>query len=256
MNIQLNRIQHKKLFIALIIAAALIMIYGVVMQIRLGFDSGVLIVYLLAAIAAICGVFIDFILKHRWIVALLCGLATLFLCVTSVSLIYSANCSVTYDEDVLIILGSGINGDVVPEQLAARPDAGIGYYSRNPGVTIVVSGGKGDGENVTEAEAMKKYLVSKGVPESSIIKEDRSVSTYTNLYNTKQILDERFGTGYTAAVITNRYHIFRAGETAKYLGMDFNCLCADTPVCEIPLRYLREFFANCRYFISILLGTF
>ncbi|MBO4500698.1 MAG: YdcF family protein, partial [Clostridia bacterium] len=169
-------------------------------------------------------------------------------------LVYPAAHGVRYDEDAVVILGAGLKENGVTPQLAERLDTGIEYYKRNPDAVIVVSGGKGSDERLSEAEAMEEYLVSRGIPQSVIIKEDRSVSTYTNFCNVKQILDSYFEREYKVAVVTSRYHMLRAGVTAKYVGLDINCLCAGTPPLEIPLRYLREFFALIAYLFCMLFG--
>ena len=100
---------------------------------------------------------------------------------------------------------------------------------------------------------MKQYLISKGVPESAVLTEERSTSTYSNLNNSKQILDDYFETEYTVVIVTNKYHTFRAARIAQKTGMKFNILCANTPSAEIPLRYLRECASICKYcFITML----
>lgn len=109
------------------------------------------------------------------------------------------------------------------------------------------------GETTSEAVAMKQYLISKGIPEKAVLTENRSTSTYTNLNNSKQILDNYFDTEYTVVIVTNRYHTFRAAKIAQKAGMNFSVLCADTPPAEIPLRYLRECASICKYcFITML----
>ena len=55
-----------------------------------------------------------------------------------------------------------------------------------PDLKIVVSGGQGEGENITEATAMRNFLVDNGVDSSLIIMEDKSTNTYENFLYSKQ----------------------------------------------------------------------
>lgn len=59
------------------------------------------------------------------------------------------------------------------------------YYGHN---YVVVSGGQGMDEEVSEAFAMKEYLTNKGISEDRIIMEDKSTNTLENIKNTK-VLD-------------------------------------------------------------------
>ncbi len=129
--------------------------------------------------------------------------------------IYGVSDNVTYKEDALIVLGAGVNGKRITYVLADRLDKAVEYSSKNPDALIVVSGGQGPGEDITEAEAMCGYLVSKGVPEKRIIKEDKSTSTHENFKFSKAILDQKLGEEYDVAYVTNEYHIYRAGGIAR-----------------------------------------
>ncbi len=188
---QIRKIKHNKFSFLIASVGFAVILYGVIMHMRMPFNTGIILVYL-------------------------CGVA-------------------------------------ITPQLAERLDASICYYNENPEVIIVVSGGQGYGETISEAAAMKQYLISKGIPEKAVLTEDRSTSTYTNLNNSKQILDNYFETEYTVVIVTNRYHTFRAAKIAQKAGMNFSVLCADTPPAEIPLRYLRECASICKYcFITML----
>ena len=87
------------------------------------------------------------------------------------------------DFDYVIIHGAGlINGEKVSRLLQERLDKAILVYSKDPSPTkLIPSGGKGSDENISEAEAMKRYLLEQGIPESDILMEDRSTTTLENL---------------------------------------------------------------------------
>jgi len=76
--------------------------------------------------------------------------------------------------DYLVILGAGLKGDRITPTFQYRLDKGVEYLRANPELKVV---GQGPGEDLTEAEAMKRYLVSHGIDEDRIIMEDRATST-------------------------------------------------------------------------------
>ena len=122
-------------------------------------------------------------------------------------------------KDVLIVLGCAVRGERVSLTLKLRLDAALEYLEHSPNTAVIVSGGKGDGENISEAEAMKRYLVSHGVDEGRIITEDKSTSTWENFKFSKEILDERFP-GASAAFVTTNFHVYRAGRVAIMNGIE------------------------------------
>ena len=131
---------------------------------------------------------------------------------------YGTTDTVTYEEDAVIVLGAAVRGEVPSGALQDRLDAALAYHGKNPDALIVVSGGQGPQEDITEALAMERYLMSHGVPQAKILKEDRSTSTLENFLFSKALLDDRFEGSYTACFITNEYHIYRAGRFAVQAG--------------------------------------
>jgi len=164
---------------------------------------------------------------------------------------YGNRSTVDYNETVVIVLGAGINGETVSRALAHRLDAAIAYWQQNPNAYIIVCGGLGSRATITEAEAMKRYLIAHGLPETHILLEDQSTSTYENLKFAKELLEDHFPNGFQAAVITSDFHIYRAVRTARQLGLDVTHLGAYTDWYTWPANYLREILA---IFSNLLLG--
>lgn len=95
--------------------------------------------------------------------------------------------------DYIIIHGAGLQGSEPTPLLRGRIDKAVALWHRqhDHGV-FIVSGGQGADEEVSEAEAMKRYLIGKrGVPAERILMEDTSRTTMENLVNSKEIMDER-----------------------------------------------------------------
>ena len=172
------------------------------------------------------------------------GIACLFPIVLVVFLfIYGNTGTVTYNEDVVIVLGAGVRGEIVTRPLARRLDTAFYYWQRNPDAYVIVTGGLGNRATITEAEAMARYLVRRGMPRERILLEELSTSTYENLKFAKEILDGYFPDGFSAVLVTNDFHIFRGVQTARSVGLDVNRRGAYTDWYSWPVNYLREMLA-------------
>ena len=160
--------------------------------------------------------------------------------------------------DAVIIHGCAlIRGDQVSRILARRLDLALKLYRRSKGkALLIVSGGQGSDETVSEAAAMRDYLLEKGVSAEQILLEDQSHSTKENLSFSARILAER-GAGGRVALVTSDYHVFRCLWIAKELA--FRCKGFGAPVAAYywPSAVIREFvavYSRKRYFIAAFLG--
>lgn len=206
----------------LIILGSVLIINGLFLTIYSNFNTGVLLTYLLGIILILLAVFNDK-LKGKLFTALKAvfavGLCIVFSFQTFL-MAYGKTDTVNSSEDAVIVLGAGIRGERLTQGLKNRLDCAIKIYDKNPDILIVVSGGQGEQETITEALAMERYLISCGIPKEVIIKEEQSHSTYDNFKYSKEILDDKLGEGYSVAYVTNDYHIYRAGELAKLTGFE------------------------------------
>jgi len=184
-------------------------------------------------------------LIHK-ILAILCLIPLCFVLFLG---IYGNVSNADYTEDVVVVLGAGIRGEAVSRPLARRLDAAFAYWQKNPDAYIIVCGGLGELAEITEAEAMARYLISLGMPEGQILLEDRSTSTYENLLFANQILHEYFPQGFRAVLVTSDFHIFRAVRTARHVGLDVSRIGADTAWYTIPVNYLREMAAIINFWL-------
>ena len=126
--------------------------------------------------------------------------------------------------DYVVVLGAGLIGERVTPLLASRIRTGIKIYSKHPGSKLIMSGGQGADEVVSEAFAMKNYALEQGVSEEDIIMEDKSTNTEENIKFSKRLMKDvnsRF------ALVTNYYHVYRALVLAKTLG--FRCIGYGAP---------------------------
>ncbi len=145
--------------------------------------------------------------------------------------------------DYMLILGAGLDGEAPSLSLLERLKTGCSYLKKYPDTIVIVSGGQGTAESITEAEAMKRYLIKNGVEKNRIVMETKATSTMENFRYTRQLIEERSG-GNIAEItfVTNRFHIFRSRMLAKRNGLRVAALaCSDFP--GIESKYLREYFA-------------
>lgn len=141
--------------------------------------------------------------------------AVVVFCVIEGMIISKINATPEKDVDYLIVLGAQVRGTKVTKSLARRLDVAYEYADKHEEVTVIVSGGQGRGEDLSEAEAMKKYLVKKGLDENRIIMEDKSTTTKENLMFSDEkadLKDKRI------AIVTNNFHVYRAMKLAEKLG--------------------------------------
>ena len=137
--------------------------------------------------------------------------------------------------DTLIVLGCRLYGDIPSPVLRYRLDRALELYEQGLTDRIIVSGAMGPGETVTEAYAMKKYLVARGVNPEHVHMEDRSFNTYENLKYSKEIMDYH---GYQSAlIVSSDFHIFRALVLARKLGLTAAGAPAGIP--SIPILRVR-----------------
>ncbi len=152
---------------------------------------------------------------------------------------------VPYDRDYIVILGCGFNADgSLTPLLRGRCDRAADFREEQRAATgreaiLIPSGGQGDDEPMPEAEAMARYLVSRGVPESAIIREDRSRNTAQNMAFSKQIIDAADPQAKVAFSTTN-YHVFRSGLLTARAGLDAEGIGARTKWWFWPNASMRE----------------
>lgn len=162
------------------------------------------------------------------------------------------------DFDYVIIHGAGLlDGERVSKLLADRLDKAIEVYRKDPTPPMLIpSGGRGSDETVSEAEAMARYLLAKGIPAEKILLEDRSRTTFENLENCKAIIDAREGSKYTV-LVTSNYHVYRALRYCRKIGLKCVGVGSHVAFYYWPSALIREFIAihaEKKHGLTLLLG--
>lgn len=144
------------------------------------------------------------------------------------------------DLDYLIVLGAAVRGDAPTSPLLLRIEKAAEYLLAHPDTTAIASGGRGNGENLSEAECIRNGLIARGVAPERVLMEDRSSDTAENIVNSFQMI----GDGAKTGVVTNSFHVFRAKLAAKLLGHEVSGVPAKT-LLPLGIHYtVREFFGT------------
>jgi vancomycin permeability regulator SanA len=152
--------------------------------------------------------------------------------------------------DYIIVLGSKIKESGPSLILKQRLDYAIEYLALNTETIVIVSGGQGHDEPVSEAVGMRDYLISVGkIDADRIVLENESFSTYENLFHSAKIVGE----GSTVGIITSNFHAFRAFKIAEQLEYkNVVSMPAPSDCFLLPTNLLREFLA---VFKDLLVGN-
>ena len=169
--------------------------------------------------------------------------------------------------DYIIIHGAGLDGPRPTPLLAGRIDKALELWNKqHRHGKFVVSGGQGADEVVSEAQAMRDYLLEKDVPLDAILMEDKSTTTWENLKYSIGIINNDWtasanttsidaslsngssaastiGTDFTTAVVTSDFHVFRCAEYAHNLGLKADGIGSHTKGWYWPTAFIREFIA-------------
>lgn len=216
---------------------------------------GILLTFFLGFACLLCGFFFRYIMRFvpKWLLCLFAAGILLVVVFVLFLFLYGSADSDAYTEDAVIVLGAGIRGEELSDNLKNRLDCAIAYHAKNPAAVIVVSGGQGPQEDITEALAMERYLLANGIPKQQIIKEEKATSTAENFRFSKALLEQKFNAPYSFAFITSDYHVYRAKNIARLTGFyTINHYHNTTPWYMILPNGLRECLAVMKLWV---LGT-
>ncbi|MEH7305137.1 YdcF family protein [Neobacillus drentensis] len=149
--------------------------------------------------------------------------------------------------DYLIVLGARVKGTVPSLAFASRINAAGDYLKKNKKTLVIASGGKGPGEEISEAESIRRELVKQGISETRIILEDQSTDTYENINFSKRLIPEGAKHG---LVVTNNFHLYRAVSIARDNDLEVQGLPAETPWIAVPKSYSREYLAITKFYLK------
>lgn len=149
-----------------------------------------------------------------------------------------------------IVLGAQVRGTTPSLALSQRIQKAREVAGEEPELTLILSGGQGPGEDISEAQCMCNILTGSGknaesaadtgggVDENRLVLEDQSTTTKENLLFSDQL------TGCAkkrCAVISNDFHLYRALKIARKAGYEEVCgISAGSEILMKPHYFVRE----------------
>lgn len=170
------------------------------------------------------------------------------------AVLYGSHDHIRGDPQVMVILGCQVKPWGPSVLLQDRLDKALDYLEDHPDLTIVVSGGQGPDEPVSEARCMYDYLTEHGVDGAQILLEDQSHNTVENLRYTVDLLAEAgYDTTADMVVVSNGFHLTRVRMLwSRVCGGDYNLSTLAAPGSHVPSRlkmYIREPLALVKSFV-------
>lgn len=158
------------------------------------------------------------------------------------------------EPQIMIVLGCQVKDEGPSLLLQDRLDTALDYLREHPDMTVVVSGGQGRDEPMSEAQAMANYLMENGFPEEQILQEDRSHNTVQNLMYSRTLLCELgYDTTQDVVVVSNGFHLTRVRMLwGRVFDAEDSLSTLAAPSSHLPSRlkmYLREPLALVKSFL-------
>ncbi len=205
--------------------------------------------FLIWAVLGIASIVLSVILSSRKILnalpkwlkgscVILFSAGVLLFCVVEGMVLSQFNAKAQPGADYCIVLGAQWKRNGPSEVLRRRLDKAMEYLSANPDTRVIVSGGQGSNEVISEAAGMSQYLINAGIAEERILLEDKSTNTQQNFAYSAELLDKKNS---RVVVVTNNFHVFRALRIAEKQGYQAEGLAASSVNFLLPNNLLREF---------------
>ena len=158
------------------------------------------------------------------------------------------------EPDTMIILGCMVYEWGPSILLQDRLNTALDYLEDHPDTTVIVSGGQGADEHISEAQAMHDYLVEHGFPSEQILLEDQSTNTYENLlFSNSVIAGHGIDVTDDIVVVSNDFHLARVRMLFKRVhGGDYHLYTLAAPTSHLPSKikmYIREPLALIKSFL-------
>ncbi|MBO5918804.1 MAG: YdcF family protein [Oscillospiraceae bacterium] len=192
----------------------------------------------------------------RWLkllLGLICAGAVCFSLLLG-AVLYGSCDHIQGQPQTMIVLGCQVNPWGPSVLLRDRLDEAFDYLQKHPQVTVIVSGGQGADEPVSEAQCMRDYLVERGIDAGRIHMEDTSHNTYENLTNSAQLMQTlELDTHNGVILVSNGFHLTRARLLwGRVTGQRANLSTLAAPSSHAPSRlwmYVREPLALVKSFL-------
>lgn len=154
--------------------------------------------------------------RSRWFLALLAGLALVYL-LALIAVVLVSRDDQRRPADAIVVLGAAqYNGKPSPV-LRARLDHALALYRDHIAPTVVVTGGIGTGDRVSEATVGRAYLVARAIPETAVVVRPEGRSTEASIAAVGQWLRDHGGS--RVVLVSDPFHLLRLRLEASRAGI-------------------------------------
>ena len=138
--------------------------------------------------------------------------------------------------DAIVVLGAAQYDGKPSPVLRARLDHALALWNRRLARRLIVTGGRGEGDTMSEAAVARRYARRHGVPDSAILVENQGRTTSESMSSVAWIFESRDLN--TAILVSDPSHMFRLWILAHRNG--FKPLTSPTRTSPIdPNRRMR-----------------
>ncbi|MBD3307129.1 hypothetical protein GF339_11945 [candidate division KSB3 bacterium] len=148
-----------------------------------------------------------------------------------------------------LILGAKVfSSGRLSHMLEDRVLTGLELYQQGKVQKLLLSGDHGQVE-YDEVNAMREYLLDRGVPPQDIFMDHAGFRTYESMYRARDVFQVQ-----DVVIVTQEFHLARSVYTARALGLEAYGLVADrrpyTPASQMKSD-LREILARVKAFLDV-----
>jgi uncharacterized SAM-binding protein YcdF (DUF218 family) len=145
--------------------------------------------------------------------------------------------------DAIVVLGAAqYNGRPSPV-LRARLDHALSLYRDRSAPLVIVSGGVGRGDTISEAVVGRRYLIDHGVPGDAVVAQAQGRTTMASMSAVAAWLRPR---GLRRVLlVSDPFHMFRLRLEARRTALEaYTSPTESSPISDNPVLELRYLFAE------------
>jgi uncharacterized SAM-binding protein YcdF (DUF218 family) len=152
----------------------------------------------------------------RWPLAAIAAILLLW-AASLAFVIYAGARPVLRPADAIVVLGAAqYNGRPSPV-FKARLDHGITLYRQGYAPRLILTGGVGQRDTLSEGEVGRRYALDKGIPETAMLVEREGATSAASMTAAALLMREHNLT--TALIVSDSYHMLRLELLARRLGI-------------------------------------
>lgn len=249
--------ESKKLFWPILCGIIGIACFLYCLSIALFMGYGTKFFLIWGVIAVFFGMLSLLLLQQKWVKKIPKWIKVIFLILLTIGCLFFAtiegfifsefSAKAKPGADYVIVLGAQWKPSGPSYVLQKRLEKAIEYLNQNPETKVIVSGGQGANEPISEAEGMATYIEQAGIAKERIVQEDQSTNTDENLKFSGELVNKEND---KVVLVTNNFHMFRALHIAQKQGYaHIEGLSAKSYPAMVPNNLLREFFGVVKDFL-------